>query len=140
MKEATGRIRIIQIPEGEAPLWVRKAWVGLTLPCDPICGYPSQCGHLDEAIAGANKERGVLTKQPLKQNRYGFSVPQAPALIVLKKKSIRAARWWQLKGFPQHDQYFHFDQSEAEIISGVTLQTVVLCDEMETGRAEPPGR
>lgn len=33
---ATGRIKIIGVPAGEAPLRVRECWQGVILPCEPL--------------------------------------------------------------------------------------------------------
>ena len=32
MKNVTTNVRIVAVPLGEAPLWVREKWVGLELP------------------------------------------------------------------------------------------------------------
>ncbi|MDO8510070.1 MAG: hypothetical protein Q7S15_00405 [bacterium] len=110
--KATGRIRIIKIPAGEAPLEVRRAWVGLELPCDPVCGYPD-----------SGSEIGVVSKEPLRFNRYGYSVPQAEAIAILVRHAPAAAAWWRDHCFPRAEgTCFGFGEDEAEIISGVTLQ------------------
>ncbi len=71
-------IRIINTPRGEAPLWVREAWVGLTLPLS-ITGY-TEIG------------RGVLSKQ---KSFGGFMTPTFHALRILETKNAEAAKWWQ---------------------------------------------
>ena len=32
MSDTTRLFRIIRVPDGDAPEWVRREWVGLTLP------------------------------------------------------------------------------------------------------------
>jgi len=122
MKEikATGRIRITCVPAGEAPLRIRKAWVGLILPCQRICGFPSD-----------GMDLGVLSRKKVGRNRYGFSVPQGRAVRILKKKDPVAAAWWRKHGFPKAGENFGFAEEEAEIISGVTRQKIIqVTDEM----------
>src|SRR5262245_31416390 len=109
--EATGRIRIVRVPEGEAPLEIRQAWVGLVLPCDPYLGYPASGG-----------EQGVCTGRKSARNRYGFGVPQDQAIAVLDIENPQAAAWWRTQGFPRGDERFCFAEAEAEIISGVQRQ------------------
>ncbi|HVV15121.1 MAG TPA: hypothetical protein VHD55_01850 [Candidatus Paceibacterota bacterium] len=123
--EASGRIRITKVPDGEAPLEVRQAWVGLELPCGPICGY------------GDEPPKGVLSNEPIKKNMYGFDVPQREALEILEASSPEAAAWWRTHGFPEGNDYFVFDRHWAEIISGVTMQEITVWDNMETGRYQP---
>jgi hypothetical protein len=126
-KEASGRIRIITDPKGEAPMWVRYAWIGLTLPCKPLVGF-------------ANKpSKHVLSGKPM-QVRAEFDVPQREAIELLAEHYADAAKWWQEHGFPEgEDAYFAFGRDEAEIISGVTSQKLVIYDNMETGKWRPTG-
>lgn len=72
-------IRIIAIPPGEAPRWVRQAWVGMVL-------------QVDEVTAGGNQV-GVLGGPA--QNGDGFSVYATAAFDELYKKDQRALAWWQ---------------------------------------------
>jgi hypothetical protein len=119
--EATGRIKIIHIPRGEAPLAIRRAWVGLELPCLPIMGYP------DRGV----REKGVLTKEEVGRNVYGVSVPQEEAIAILAQRNSGAAAWWRSKGFPQKGAYFGFSQWEVEAVSGMRYQKIVhVTDEM----------
>ncbi len=121
LKTIGGQIRITKVPSGEAPLEIRKAWVGLVLPCDPYLGYP------DDGL-----DRGILSGKEVSRNRCGFSVPQDQAIEILEKEYPLAAAWWKANGFPQGgDKRFGFAEEEAEIISGVTRSKIRLYDEME---------
>lgn len=120
-ESATGWIRIKERPpKGEAPLWVLEAWIGLTLPCHPYCGYPD--GEL---------ERGVLSGKKASRNRRGFIVPQDEAIKILERERPSAAAYWREKGFPEHNKCFCFGEDEAEIVGGVTRQFIrEVSDEM----------
>jgi hypothetical protein len=111
--DATGQIRIIRVPEGEAPEHVRRAWVGLVLPCHRYLGP-------------AGPERGVLTQES-SSGRVGFSVPQAAALKVLASVRPEAAAWWKENGFPLEppDDLFGFAEDEAEIVTGVSRMKIM---------------
>ncbi len=119
----TGLIRIVRVPEGEAPQCVRQAWVGLELPCDPYLGY-----------SDAGLDRGVLTGTEAARNRCGFSVPQDWAIAVLEQSDPAAAAWWRRHGFPKEgDGRFGFAEVEAEIVSGVERQRLIEVPEEAMG-------
>lgn len=124
-KSASGRIKITEVPEGEAPRWVRQAWVGLVLPSGPVCGMADE------------PARGVISNTKLGGVRYEFDVPQREALEILGRASPRAAAWWRAHGFPRGNDWFGFKREEAEVISGVTMQKLVVYDNMETGSYRP---
>jgi len=113
---ATGTITITRRPKGEAPRWVREAWIGLTLPCHSYMGYPE--GGLDQ---------GVLTQAPVRRNDYGFSAPQAEAIAALETSGRRrAAKWWRDHGFPQGGQCFGFSEEcvDPKSVKGVQRQVI----------------
>jgi hypothetical protein len=73
-------VRIVATPAGEAPLDVRGAWVGLTLP---LCN-PDLC---------TTETFGVVTgsrKSPM----TGYMVYGRQAVEILAKKAPWAAAWW----------------------------------------------
>lgn len=115
-KKLRRAVRIMKIPAGEAPLWVREAWVGLVLPADPIAGPADTRGVISGKSAG---------------RPWGVSVPQAPALTILRRTHPRAASWWKSKGYPQRNGYFNFDIDEVEIIRGVKgMKLTIITEEM----------
>jgi hypothetical protein len=73
-------VRIVATPGGEAPLAIREAWVGLTLPL----AYPSP--HRVETIGILS-----LTRQP---PRVGYLVDGRQAVNILAEKAPQAATWW----------------------------------------------
>ncbi len=120
-ESATGRIRITKVPAGEAPFEVRRAWLWLTLPCEPYLGYPD-----------GEFERDAISDKERTHNRLGFSVPQDRAIITLERYRPWAARWWRRHGYPKLGECFCFGEDEAEIISGVTRQNLVeVTDDMQ---------
>jgi len=112
MTSATGRIRIVRVPAGEAPKEVRQAWVGLVLPCEPIVGF------------GRGPEYNLLS-QTRRVRTYGFRVPQDLAIEALERVTPEAARWWREHGFPHPNMNFVFCENEAVILYGVVYQRLV---------------
>ncbi len=122
---ATGLIKIIRVPDGEAPWVLRRAWVGLTLPCHPFLGPPD-----------AGLDRGVLSGKEVNQNRDGFSVPQNLAIAILGKNMSRAKAWWKKLGYPKRGECFFFAEDEVEVISGVIRKVIVQVSEEMMGDPE----
>ena len=87
-KTKVRRIRIVRIPYGEAPEWVRREWVGLELwvEDDPRDVFEQKLGQ--EAI-------GVLSGSHDQENSGGYSVGYEEALLILSQKSHRAAQWFR---------------------------------------------
>ena len=88
-------IRIIGVPPGEAPLWVREKWVGLELPLSRHSapgafyvygalsiprGRLAQCWGLI---------RGRAEKVP------GYAVESIDAVDILATSNADAAAWWR---------------------------------------------
>ena len=77
-------IRIIAVPPGEAPEWVREAWVGIELPL-----AEKQPEHYDEEYV----QMGVLSGDP--ENVDGFAVKGVDAIQLLEVYNSDAASWWR---------------------------------------------
>jgi len=86
-------MRIFRIPPGEAPEWVRKAWVGLTLPFDP---------NVPPAIS----VRGVISGEDHALEE-SYAVPIKTALLILQNRNPEAARWWE-ENYRLSADYFLF--------------------------------
>lgn len=123
-EEAIGRIKILKTPDGEAPQWVREAWVGLILACFPYIGIPS--GGLS----------GVLSGDEIESNRRGVIVPQGAAIATLLQHDREAAGWWMAHGFGGDEEYFFFFEDEIGIVSGVTEAPMRVFDDLDTGHWE----
>lgn len=123
-------IKIVRVPEGEAPEWVRAAWVGHVLPCDPFVGYAQ------------TRDKGVVSLRETTRNKRSYAVPQKEALQILRNSSPNAAAWWRIHGFPKDtpgEDRFSFAESEAVVVQGIVShqEPGVIYDDMETGRMEP---
>jgi hypothetical protein len=89
-------VRIIDVPPGEAPAWVRRAWVGLLLPLVP--------GHTGPRRMRAH---GVLTGPRTWLARLwwllsgggweerGYAVRARLAVTLLAEHAPEAAAWWR---------------------------------------------
>lgn len=115
------RIKIVRIPHGTAPCWVRSDWVGCEFPCEP------ECGHIHMHVSDVNepKREGLIPAKEYLANpeKYapkqiaGFSVDQAVALETLSKMPgrERAVEWWRTHGYPARGMAFRFKNEECEM-------------------------
>jgi len=111
-------LRIVSVPPGEAPLWVREKWVGLRLPLAldrPL--YSLTAGVLSGPKGLLAFFRALLTgKLALKR---GFAVETNAALAVLALNHPDAAAWWRenaphlFKG----KRYFVFQEESGEVVA-----------------------
>ena len=100
------KIRIISIPSGEAPEWVRKAWRGLEIPI------------VKENPEGA-WSTGVLTGKIYTIG--GYWVQGDTVLKLLKEKNPKAFQWWLELYSKQKDGFspmrlFLFDKDCCEVV------------------------
>jgi hypothetical protein len=94
VKQTNSSVRIVDVPPGEAPLWVREKWVGLELPLarhSPgehfAFGVLSMPGGLLAQIWALARGRA---------NRItGYVVEGARAVDILERSSPEAAAWWR---------------------------------------------
>lgn len=105
-----GKIKITKVPKGEAPLWVRRQWIGCELP---VHKHFHDCGHVPVYV------RGVKTGNSTLQKSDGFDIAQTEALWQLEKKgtktALKALKWWRDNGFPSSRECFRFDSDCAEV-------------------------
>lgn len=72
------KIKIVAAPPGQAPEWVREAWIGIELP-------------LAQPISGG-VQVGIMLGKP--ENIGGYTVNSAQAFQLLQKHNIEAWNWW----------------------------------------------
>lgn len=82
-------IRIVAIPPGEAPLWVREKWVGLCLPVADDRG--SRNAYVSGVLSGPPNR--CAPENPSKQD--GYAVYGRDAISELQKAAPDAAAWWR---------------------------------------------
>lgn len=102
-----GSIQIIGVPDGEAPEWVRKRWVGVIVP---VVGITTSLGI------------GTVSNKP-SDSDPAFMVLQSVALEHLIPDADDAHEWWTANGFPQSpDACFGFKIKQCRIISPLKLE------------------
>lgn len=113
--EAPARIRIVQAPIGEAPLWVREAWVGLEIPA--LTEKPQRY-----------RTSGVLTCPRTWLGAWwfylfgartfveGYLVDSSEAIELLGFRQPLAAQWWRQNAaaFARPGSRFIFDSPACE--------------------------
>jgi hypothetical protein len=88
-------IRVIAVPPGEAPLWVREKWVGIELP---VAGYSAPrkffgYGVLSSPHSMLAKWWGVIRGRA--ERVSGYAVEAIAAVDILATSSPEAAVWWR---------------------------------------------
>jgi hypothetical protein len=76
-----GRVRVFDVPPGEAPLWVRQAWVGVELPT--VRRQPRAVPSF-QVLSGSHVEPGL-----------GYEVPGPAAVAAVSAVNPAAAEWWR---------------------------------------------
>jgi hypothetical protein len=95
MRQRTQYIRIVAIPPGEAPLWVREKWVGLELPLADGGGIVQV---FTSGVLSGPRNRllaiiwGLLGRLKV---QAGYPVYVEEALSILKHTAPEAATWWR---------------------------------------------
>jgi len=94
MATAKPAVRIIAVPPGEAPLWVREKWVGLELPLARASpGRFFGFGALSGPRSFFTQLWGILQRRA--DRIYGYAVEAHPAVEILQASSPEAAAWWR---------------------------------------------
>ena len=142
MSNSAKFIKITSLPHGDAPDWVRNAWIGCSMPCEP------ECGHIPQPVQSVLPPKRLsrllridrFLKHEAPQKVAGYSVDTTVALVILRKKSPSAARWFYDRGYPKDGMAFRFRAEEVTVIETVPegqRGKVVRYDDMETGTLRP---
>ena len=95
MKNEIRKIRIVQAPAGEAPLWVREAWVGIDLPL--VRGNRSRKYRAFGALSGPKtfwrQIWGLVRGRTFPIQ--GYVVRADLAIELLSTSAPVAAEWWR---------------------------------------------
>jgi hypothetical protein len=118
MMPVVNAVRITRTPAGEAPLWVRQAWVGLELPAAGT--RPSS--YFTAGVTAKPRPWFVRLSESLQGKRRrnrGYAVPAAAAIDILAGADPRAARWWreQTPHVLRSGQYLLFEESACEPVA-----------------------
>jgi len=134
----SSRIRIIAIPPGEAPQWVREQWVGLELPL----AQRSRRARSRRVFGVLTGPRGLLARwlailSGPASRETGYAVPILDAVAMLERKSPEAARGG---GRTFRRSRVRFDASfspRASARSSTTLSLLTALNDESDRRADP---
>ena len=107
------KLVVTSIPPGEAPLWEREKWVGLSLPLAQRGSAPRT--YLTSGVITRPRTffRSLVALFAGKLERQtGFCIETRAAIEVLAKASPEAAAWWR-ENAPHEmsaGRYFLFQQ------------------------------
>ena len=89
-------VRIIEEPPGEAPLWVRRAWVGLVLPLPPGESGPRRV-RASGVLTGPRGFFGTLWRLLVDPppTSWAYIVDADEAIDILAEADSEAAAWWE---------------------------------------------
>ncbi|MBC7526981.1 MAG: hypothetical protein H7308_05475 [Chthonomonadaceae bacterium] len=87
-------IRVIGVPDGEAPHYIRSAWVGCVLPLDPLGPLYATLQDTEGVLSGTRKTAFTRLFARVKQVP-GYSVLVSDALEALALHNPVAAQWWR---------------------------------------------
>jgi hypothetical protein len=87
-------VRIVRAPVGEAPVWVRQAWIGLTLPLAP--GVRPGQRRAAGVLSGPHSFLGFLLAWITGRTEKveGYPVLASEAVRQLSLHNPEAASWW----------------------------------------------
>ena len=123
MPPGSSFIRIVSVPPGEAPLWVREKWVGLQLPLADGDHGPRQTwtsgvlsGPRNRLIALWWAWRGRLTR------KSGYAVDAIAAVDILERTAPEAAAWWRqnVPRLQRRNRKFLFAPSACQIVTAAS--------------------
>jgi hypothetical protein len=117
--DAGPRVRIIAVPPGDAPAWVREKWVGLELP---LAKWSTAVSRRRTAgvLSGPKSFLGVLATllRGGYQQQSGFEVNVMQALAVLEIRSPDAAQWWRTNAphLVKSSRFFLFSEHVCKVV------------------------
>jgi len=113
----TGRIRIVAVPAGEAPQWVREKWVGIELP---LALRQAHNVHTFGVLSGPRSFLAALWRLLTGRStrRRGYAVEVAAAMAALERVHPDAAAWWRTNAphLFTRKRYFLFREEECRAV------------------------
>ena len=95
MNNPNWAVRIVAVPPGEAPLWVRQKWVGLDLPVVRYAAHRKLLAFGVLSIPPSWSAQWAAILRGRAERVAGYAVEAAPAVGILAKASPEAAAWWR---------------------------------------------
>jgi hypothetical protein len=136
-------IKILRRPLGEAPEWVRDAWIGLSLPTH------QKSAHTLRALSALSGRNGLLLRlvdviRGKSFRIFGFMVNGKTAVDLLAETQPAAAEWWRTNaaGYLSGREYLIFDAACCEHSGGPSSASEFLWGSSRLRKAYPasPGR
>lgn len=87
------KIRVVAVPDGEVPEWVREQWVGVELFAEPVYN-PQGFGLISESPVSAIKGYEVALRSALAAQNAKACQEREEGKIDAAKKRKKASRWW----------------------------------------------
>jgi hypothetical protein len=113
-------IRIVRVPPGEAPYWVRERWVGLELPLAEGDRGPRE-SYTSGVLSGPRNRLvalwwGLLDRL---QRQTGYAVDAIEAVRILEATAPDAASWWRqnVPRLQRRKRKFLFHQSACQLVN-----------------------
>ena len=90
------KIRIIDVPPGEAPEHIRQAWIGVVIPLLPPPLDEKRFVRSAGVLSGPKTLLGQVSALARLKGfqSYGYAVEALDAVDALAKKDAEAAQWW----------------------------------------------
>jgi hypothetical protein len=88
-------VRIIAVPPGEAPLWVREKWVGLELPGAQYSSARSFYAYGVRSLPRTWLAQWWGIVRGRAERISGYAVESIRAVDILSTSSPEAAEWWR---------------------------------------------
>jgi hypothetical protein len=112
-------LKITSVPPGEAPLWVREKWVGVSLPLaqrSPHARSFRTFGVISRPKSRLGQLFELLFRKTTRES--GFAVESLTAITVLAQISPEAADWWRtnIPALLQPRQYFVFQEGVGHVL------------------------
>ena len=110
------RVRIIGVPDGEAPLALREKWVGVVMPVDELMSKASESHYAGFVSHGTKSLKQIGEGAP---NYGGLAILFEDAMMSLREagKSLAAEEWERCKvTWPRHDTHLIFSRQCCEIV------------------------
>ncbi|WHI46103.1 hypothetical protein [Microbulbifer sp. VAAF005] len=111
------KVRIVEVPQGEAPLEIRKSWVGIELP---LAKEGLQNCRTVGVVSGPKTILGQLWKllSGNTQGEIGYLVEGCVAINLLNESNPDAAKWWsENTHFEKQGKYLFFNEKVCHVIS-----------------------